>query len=205
MTPADARIVVSHLVDAFPHAQLRAETVRVYEKSLSDFTIEEAYRAINTWTATERFFPAIAALRELIMEERLQLPQSIEAWELVQERIAWRPTEWENCLQCAGLGTRLYEPGDDGRTAEEVACSACRGAGRTALGEPPSLDDVTQRALDLVGGLWAVRHTDQPGIMRAQFLKAHESFRQQAIRTANLISLGVLEPAAIRLALEEAS
>lgn len=200
MTPGQAREAVSHLVDAYPTASLSADTLAVYARSLSDFTVQEAWRAINAWTSTERFFPSVSDLRHLVVEERLQLPSPEEAWEAVGRRLAWSPSAYETCVECAGFGTRLHQPGDDRRSEAEIACPKCRGVGRFPLGKPPALDDVTKRALDFVGGPWAVRNAAEPGIVRGQFLKAHARFRQEEIRTANLVSLGVLEPAARRQA-----
>jgi hypothetical protein len=55
---------------------------------------------------------------------------------------------------------------------------------------PRPLSGPAERAYRLVGGRHAVRSTDQPGILRAQFLKAYEEFRLEAIRAASGRALG---------------
>lgn len=200
MNADEASRVLGTLFAAYQNAEVLPATRAVYVRSVMDFTVNEVRRAINVAVATEKWLPTVAVLRDLVMEERLQLPYPQEAWELVQRTMDFKPTSTP-CIACAGEGTRLYEPGDKDRIQDEVACEACNGLGEIR-GDGPRLDAVTQRTLSYVGGRHAVRNSDSPGMMRAQFVKAHEQFRREALRVANLTSLGVLEPAAIRLAIE---
>lgn len=52
------------------------------------------------------------------------------------------------------------------------------------VGEQRVLPDVVREARDAIGGRWAIRTHDQPSILRAQFVKAYEELRVEAIHRA---------------------
>jgi hypothetical protein len=191
MTAAQAKKVVDLLRAAFPRDVMQATSQAVYTRSLMEFTQAEAKRAVNVAVATHDRLPSVSAIRHLILEERLQLPEPMEAWEEANRWIALKLPA-KRCIACAGYG---YPVG-----AEDEICAGCNGEGEVRQEKPP-LARPLKRALDFVGGNHAVRNATEPGIIRAQFLKAYESFRAAEIREANLVSLGVLEPAAERLSL----
>jgi hypothetical protein len=66
----------------------------------------------------------------------------------------------------------------------------------------PALHPLVRRAFDLVGGSQAFRATDEPGILRAQFLKAWRELRGAEIRDAQLAP--TLEPGNARVTLNPA-
>lgn len=188
MNQSQALQVLAVLQAAFPRFEVPAATVEVYTRSLSDFGFEEARCAVQRAVATSDRFPSISLLRESVIEERLRLPSGEEAWEQVARRSSSAP-ERSKCLGCQGEGTRA---------STSDACPSCNGVGTVAVGR--TLAGPVERALDFVGGPYAVRSADHPGILRAQFLRAYAEFRAELVRAANLRSLGVLPPAAARLA-----
>lgn len=200
-----AQDLVETLFAAWPSAAVTDTTRQVYVQSLRDLEVAEAQRAVTKAITTSEWLPTIAKVRALAIEDRLALPTAHEAWEMVLVRSRWTPTSFDPCVECAGEGTRLYESGDDGRTREERACAVCRGRGEVPTDDPPDLPGPAQRAYDLLGGSWTVRTTTEPGILRAQFLKAYDEFRREEITAANYESLGVLPAAAKRQAALEAA
>lgn len=199
MTVEEAKRIVDRLRASFSRDDMRATTQVVYVRSLSEFTWQEAERALEVAVATCERLPAIATLRRLVIEERLQLPEPMEAWEVCTRWLATKLPK-QKCLACAGFG---YRAGGEANRDEDI-CGGCNGHGEITPKRDP-LPASVKRALDFVGGKHAVQNATEPGIIRAQFLKAYDTFRAAEIQEANLISLGVLEPAAARLALVESS
>lgn len=198
MDAGEARRVVGTLFSAYGVRD--GPRLAVYVRSVLDFTPAEAERAVNVLVATEPRLPPVARLRDVVFEERLQIPTEHEAWELVQRHVFHRSGKVD-CGACEGRG---YHPKDGAGPADDTVCDECRGQGIAPAVQRPDLDEVTKRALAFVGGTAAVRQTERPDVVRAQFGRAFEAFRQARMREANLVGLGVLEPAAQRLALERA-
>lgn len=48
--------------------------------------------------------------------------------------------------------------------------------------EHATLTDLERRALQAVGGTWAVRTSESPTVLRSQFMKVYEELRRDAIR-----------------------
>jgi hypothetical protein len=61
-------------------------------------------------------------------------------------------------------------------------------------GDPPAIHPVVKDALDLVGGAHAFRSSDQPSVLRGQFLRLFRGLRQDAIREAALGDISAALP-----------
>ncbi len=55
----------------------------------------------------------------------------------------------------------------------------------SATGRSEELHELAREARELMGGSWAIRTTDQPSIMRAQYLKIYDELREKALQQAN--------------------
>jgi hypothetical protein len=122
---------------------------------------------------------AEAALREHVATNRM-FPSVAEIRTLVAERSLGLPTP---------------------ATAWELAEHASDVGGSKALPAP------VRRALQYVGGNWAVRTTESPEILRSQFLKAYAEFRQEAIADVQIAPVAPREitPASIRALIDKAA
>lgn len=161
-------------------------TREVFDESLRDVTDVELAVAVNEVVMSDTRPPTIARLREVVFQRRLRFADSFEAWDKVA-RIAHGHSPRRKCVDCAGFGTAI---------GGEAPCPVCKGIGDVPTDPHPTLDEPTRKALETIGGSWAVKTTDRPEVLRAQFMKAHEHHRAVAVRKANMISMGMLEPAA---------
>jgi hypothetical protein len=71
-----------------------------------------------------------------------------------------------------------------GAAAYDLAVAVCEKRGALA-----DLPEAVRRALDHVGGTWALRTTEDPGVLRAQFLKAYDAYRRETLDSARLGTL----------------
>ena len=56
-----------------------------------------------------------------------------------------------------------------------------------SISEPgQEIHDLAREVRDLMGGAWTFKTTDEPGILRTQFLKLYTERREEALRTANV-------------------
>lgn len=76
MKPEEASSIVSALVDAFPHVQVRSGTVAAYAGALSDLPAAGVTAACARIIATSRFFPSIAEIRDSVFEATYGFPSS---------------------------------------------------------------------------------------------------------------------------------
>lgn len=176
---------VAILVAAYPEARLDPKTPDVYVRALDDLEANDLRDAVMTLIATSRRFPTVAELRETVVERRLALPAGIEAWELVAA-YAGEPARYELCPDCGGRGWKDADA--------EVACPCCRAEGRVEVGRQRRYDRLpppARRALQAVGGSGAIQGSDSEPVIRAQFLKAYDVFRRQAVTDENLGSAGL--------------
>jgi hypothetical protein len=80
MTSDEARLCVGMLLAAYPRESATNETVVIWTKMLSDFEFEETRAAISRLVATRYTSPSIAAVRDEIVNGRLDLPGPEEAY-----------------------------------------------------------------------------------------------------------------------------
>jgi Loader and inhibitor of phage G40P len=175
MTRGEAMQLVAILKAAFPRQPIEPETVKTYAAFLADLEVETATEAMKRLVASSRFFPTIAEIREEIAEQACGLPSELEAWELVA-RVSFDRTERRQCEDCAGSG---YSD-----LAAETVCAVCNGQGDTPgwYMEKPTLPAEVARALDAVGGRYAVQTCSRQEVIRAQFRDAYRQIRAAAIR-----------------------
>src|SRR4051794_35571692 len=115
-TPSPIRVVVAHLVAAYPRAEIREETVSVYERLLADLPSDELRAAAVELARTSPHFPTVSDLAGLVLERRLRLPPAEEAWEIASRHAAL-PEGWEPCPTCKGR-------------VQPEPCTACADQGR---------------------------------------------------------------------------
>lgn len=82
------KTIVAGLVDAYPRMDVAKGTVSMYVRALADLPAQALMRAANAWVMESRFFPTVAELRARVIEERVDLPDAIEAWHLIERAIA---------------------------------------------------------------------------------------------------------------------
>lgn len=170
-------VCVAALAAAYPRQAVTRDTVAVYVRSLRDLPVDHVEAATRTLMNDSVYFPTIAEIRQVVLERVHPLPQPEEAWEQVMVWLAAR-------------GRRQPCPTCEGRVADDV-CATCGDEGTVPVERQP-LDQVVQRALDNVGGIAAYLDTDEPGIVRAQFVKTYAAFRRDARRVENQSSAGLL-------------
>lgn len=194
MNEDQAKLVIAVLLAAYPREMATQESARVYARLLSDLEFAEVEGAILQWAAERRFYPTISDIREGVFRRRLDLPEAEQAWEIVNA-VAHEAPERQACEVCGG----------DGEVGT-VACPRCNGLGDYAL--PRDMNPVVRRAMQNVGGSWAVKTAERPELLRRDFLKAYESFARETIRETSRESLtraGIVGRAAGEIAREQGS
>jgi hypothetical protein len=71
------------LAAGYPNFNLTPETIRVYQRTLSDIPAEVLEQAVVQLLTTSRFFPTVAEIREAcfaIMTNAAEIPSAFEAW-----------------------------------------------------------------------------------------------------------------------------
>lgn len=79
------------LAAGYPHFNLTPETIRVYQRTLTDIPGEVLDQAVMHLLTTSKFFPSVAEIREAcfgIMTNAAEIPSAFEAWQEVQDQIA---------------------------------------------------------------------------------------------------------------------
>lgn len=173
------------LLAAFPGAGTDATTRDVYELALRDVDVADLEEIVKVLISTRHRLPTIADVRVSVVERRLQLPSPLEAWELVY-RAAGTPLRYIDCADCDG---RCYLDADS-----EKLCPGCGGTGDREVSRTPLLASLPRpvvRALEAVGGVYAISESEAPAVLRAQFLKAYEAARRDTIDATNLLSAGL--------------
>lgn len=93
------------------------------------------------------------------------------------KRSRFMPSIADITEECAEISLRLP------REAEALAQLEARMAwGREREGEPPEIHPLVRTALEHVGGYHAFRSTDNPAVVRGQFLKLYRDLRGSTIR-----------------------
>ena len=102
MTKAEAAALVAMLVAAFPGSRFGEENAAAYEIAIADLDAAEAHAAVNELVKTERFLPAVAAIRESVFRTRkLQRAAQASALSIKREDgrlLGPRPDEWARTL-----------------------------------------------------------------------------------------------------------
>ena len=140
--------VMADLKRAFPSREVTADVVALYERLLSDVDADDLRAAADDLMRTRDRFPTVHELREAVVERRLALPTEQEALAQVLARVRW------------------------GAIAVE---RDARGIETTGL--PITVHPLAAEAVALVGGYHALRTTETPSILRAQFLRAYGDLR----------------------------
>ena len=79
--------IVAMLQGAWPHRQLPDSTAEVYAMTLSDLAYAEVRDAVTRLIQTSKFLPSVAEIREVVVEERCDLPAAEVAWGEVRAAI----------------------------------------------------------------------------------------------------------------------
>jgi hypothetical protein len=178
VTREEAAVLVATLAAAHPRVKLDEANVRIYARSLTAFELAEGQRAVARLIVTSTFFPSIAEIRRSIAEERLGLPEPELAWEIVRAGPA--------------LPDETF-PDENDSDARWAAAQAWR------IGLPVAI----KRAYADIGGRGALTHTDNMEVLRAQFMRLYEAFREEEITTCVTVDLPRLsivdEPASIAI------
>lgn len=175
MKPDEALELVAGMIDMYPRQDMRPRTAELYVRGLADLPYDDALLALDEHQATSDWFPTVAEIRRLVAERRLQLPGPAEAWELLQLWIA-DGKEWVPCTDCGGTGWIA---------ANDSPCTTCRAEGKVRP-ERRAVPSALRRATEVVGGEYALTHSEEPGISRAQWMRAYTEFRDLELRQAQL-------------------
>lgn len=188
MTTAQAERLVKKLILAYPSGQrVEPETAAIYAALLSQFDHDEANAAVTKVCMTEQFFPTVAVVVDVIVAGRMaHLPEPMGAWELVMR--------WEGELRQWDRATEREE-----RSLEDDEYARWIERGRPPLvpkpQEPPA---AVTRALEIVGGISAIRLADNISVLRAHFRDAYAGVvREHEREVRSLLQIGT--PARLEL------
>ena len=87
MTKKEALQLITLLQMAYPRQALGDKTVEVYAGFIQDLDYKVAERAIQNHIRNEKWFPAIAEIREACVELAHQIPSTEHAMELIRSAI----------------------------------------------------------------------------------------------------------------------
>lgn len=220
---ADRALIIAELAASFPAAKISRETQIAYVRQLSDIPVDELELAARAHVLEAAWFPTVRDLRRAVAEARLQLPAGEAAWAQALEWADTRPT-----IRCTAgcdqgvlpggepveLDRSLIDPIKDDylrgvleRTVKAAGepthlCETCGGAGEIPNPDRLELQQPVRQALEHIGGAAAIAGSENIGILRAQFLKAYDHVRDDAVRTENLTSAGLALDSGQRPAIE---
>jgi hypothetical protein len=92
----------------------------------------------------------------------------------------------------------LALPGEAGALAQIEARMAWGRADEDERGEAPGVHPLVREAVDHVGGFHAFRATDEPAVVRGQFLRLFRDLRGRAVRDAQIGQLELPGRAPVR-------
>ncbi len=142
MTEQGIAQVLTLLKAAWPDKTIEAETVTAFAAGLGDLPPQAVFNAAKRAVRTATFFPAVAEVRSLALDEALGIGPPEVAWEEVRQQ-----------LKCVGR-----------------------------YGIPEFTNPVTAHAVTSLGWVticdWDI---DTIGVLRSQFSKAYEAYRQQLL------------------------
>lgn len=85
MNVQQAEQLIAILASSSPHTMISGETVALYVLALADCAPEEGAMVVLKWVTTEKRWPSISELRNLIAKARGELPPDhVEAWREVR-------------------------------------------------------------------------------------------------------------------------
>ena len=87
MTRTEALKLVTMLQLAYPRQVLDERNVKVYAQFIEDLDYKVAERAIQSHIRNEKWFPAIAEIREACVELVHNLPSTEEAMEIIRSAV----------------------------------------------------------------------------------------------------------------------
>jgi hypothetical protein len=175
----DRTQIIAALAAAFPQREIGPETIGTYVRALADIPVAELEQAAKALTLDSQWFPTVRDLRRTVAETRLQLPAGEAAWAQALEWADTRPT---------------------------IRCTAgCTNGGEIPNTDRLELQQPVRQALEHIGGAAAIATSENLGILRAQFLKAYDHVRDEALRDENLGSAGLMLNSGQRPAIERRS
>jgi hypothetical protein len=125
-------------------------TMRAYHATLQDLPYPALRAAAVHWSASSKWFPSVAELRQTVVQlSNPTMPTAEAAWEEAAKLI----------------GRHLWRDPDNGLVFRDVQASDCS----------HPLVFRTIKAL----GIKALRESDKPGVDRAQFCRFYDSFRER--------------------------
>lgn len=209
---ADRALIIAELAASFPSAKITRETQIAYVRQLADIPADELADVARAHALESEWFPTVRDLRRGVIERRLALPTSDQAWLLVLDR-ATMPATVTCPARCARgvlaggkpikVDRSLMKTIQDRHlrsSLEKIAraaaqpthmCDICNGEGEIPNPALPEIDGPVKAALAHIGGTASIAMSENIGILRAQFLKAYDHAREDALRTANLSSAGI--------------
>ena len=87
MTKKEALGLITLLQMAYPRQNLGEKTVEVYAQFIQDLDYEVAQRVIQNHIRNEKWFPAIAEIREACVEAVHELPSTELAMEMIRNAV----------------------------------------------------------------------------------------------------------------------
>lgn len=151
MTAEEAKGLVAKLMLAYPRQTLAASAVTLYADKLVPLPFEIGALAIDIATATYAYFPNLGELLRVVSQVAIGAPDPMEAWE-----------------QAAGY-SQVVQAGYDRERDAELHKQV------QAMRHP-----LVVRAMHAVGGSYAIRTSDNVGVIRAHFLQAYREVLERA-------------------------
>lgn len=177
MTEKEAALLLTHITEVHPWVKFKPRSAARWADLFRDIPFDEAEAALRLRLALDDRPPTIAAVRATVVEKRLGLPTSYDAWFQIERRAAWK-AEHSHCRDCGGRGYANFDA--------DLICPTCGGAGETLdfTGEPV-VHPLAQRAVDLIGGLVTIRDVTDRTWLRRDFLKAFDELRNSEVLREN--------------------
>jgi len=202
--------VIADLALCFPRTSLTQGNVAAYARMLEDLSVEELDAAAREIAKSDvKFFPSIGEIRREVMLLHLNPPTEEEAWAAAQALAARPPVV--ACPDCNRTGmvgdlkTRgpaeipegmtgvfaeaLRKAAPHGVLVNAEKCERCGGTGEIRNPDPIEISWLVQGAVEHVGGVFAIRNSDKPEVLRAQFLKAYSHIIESEVIRMNDASL----------------
>jgi hypothetical protein len=188
---------VTLLVASYPDVRPTPELLNAYVSALDDLPAPDVEHACEAGRRTKTRLPRIAELRELAIEHQLSLPRAGAALELVERWVAQGAAQ--QCETCGGTGglrgenERELELMTESEGLQEIVsrikeagftyttCPDCAGTGKAAVEDRKPLPAPARRALNVLGGEWAWRTTENLGVMRGQFTRLYDEFLREEL------------------------
>lgn len=153
-------VLLADLAEAFPRQakDVTRATLQLYKRELEDLPHEALAHAVKALIRTSEWFPTVSAIRQAASERLLDLPSDAAALAQIEARLDWGRQR---------TGADEETPSTDGA---------------------PDVHPLVRDALELAGGFYAFRRSDNPAVVRGQFAKLYRELRAGKVRDIQIDS-----------------